>query len=191
MISSEQKRKAKERVISELKKYVVITFYIWVFLSVFEIYRFVVLREAHITYFSGYRIGIAAVNALVMGKVILIGQALHAGERLSEKRLIQSVLYKSAVFALLLVCFDIIEEVIVGVIHGKSLVASIPQPGGGGLEGKILVGIMAFIVLIPFFLFSELERVLGADTLRSLIFKNRSKEQRLLDNDEGIKRGAA
>ena len=169
MISAEQKRKAKERAASELKRFAAIALYIWIFLSVFEIHRFVVLREVHAGSLYGYRIGFAAVNALVMGKVILIGQALHAGERLREKRLIQSVLYKSAVFALLLVCFDIVEEAIVGLIHGKSLVASIPQLGGGGLEGKILVGIMAFVVLIPFFLFTHLEQVLATDTLRSLI----------------------
>jgi len=193
MISSEQKRKAKERVATEIRKFLAIALYIWVFLSVLEIFRFVVLRQVHVTSFHGYRIGLAAVNALVLGKVILIGQALHAGERLREKRLIQSVLYKSAVFAFLLVGFEIIEEVIVGLIHGRSLVASIPQLGGGGLEGKILVGIMAFVILIPFFLFAELARVLGSDTLRSLIFENRPKKpQRLGDNHEGAKqRGAA
>ena len=76
-----------------------------------------------------------------------------------------------------MVCFEIVEDVIVGVIHGKSVVASIPQLGGGGLEGKILVAIMAFVVLIPFFLFTELERVLGKDNLHSLIVQNTSKSK--------------
>jgi hypothetical protein len=109
-----------------------------------------------------------------MGKGILIGQALHAGEPLRKRHLIYSVLHKSAVFALLLLCFDIVEEVIVCLIHGESMVASIPQLGGGELEGKILVGIMAFVVSIPFFLFAELERVLGKDSLHSLILHHRS-----------------
>jgi hypothetical protein len=174
MLSNEQKRKAKERATTELKKFVAIALYLWIFLSLFEIHRFVVLRQAHAASLSGYRIGFAAINALVLGKVILIGQAFHAGEPLRERRLIHSVLYKSAVFALLLLCFDIVEEVIVGLIHGKSMVASIPQLGGGGLEGKILVGVMAFVVLIPFFLFTELERVLGKDSLHSLILRKQS-----------------
>jgi len=167
-------RKAEERAATELKKFVAIALYLWVFLSLFEIHRVVVLREANAASLSGYRIGFAAVNALVLGKVILIGQAVHVGERLSEKRLIYSALYKSAVFALLLICFDIVEEVIVGLIHGRSIVASIPRLGGGGLEGEILVGVMAFVVLIPFFLFTELERVLGKGSLHSLILHNRS-----------------
>jgi hypothetical protein len=175
MISVEQKRKARERAATELKKFVAIALYLWVFLSLFEIHRFVVLRQANATALSGYRLGFPAVNALVLGKVILIGQALHAGERLSDKRLIYSALYKSAVFALLLVCFNVVEEVIIGLIHGKSIAASIPQLGGGGLGGMILVGIMAFVVLLPFFLFTGLERILGKDSLHSLILRSGSK----------------
>jgi hypothetical protein len=174
MISDEQKRKAKERVVTELTKILAIAFYLWVVLSLLEIHRFVVLREVSPASVAGYRIGFAAINALILSKVIIIGQALHVGERGSEKRLVNSALFKSAIFALLLICFDIIEEVIVGLIHGKSITASIPQLGGGGLEGKILVGIMAFVFLIPFFLFIEMQRVLGKDKLQSLIVHKRS-----------------
>src|SRR5579871_4924368 len=99
-----------------------IAFYLWALFSLFEIHRYTVLREFNLSSLSGYKIGFAAINALIMGKVILIGEALHVGEQLREKRLIFSVLFKSATFALLVVCFDIIEEIIVGMIHGKSLV---------------------------------------------------------------------
>jgi hypothetical protein len=175
MISNEQKRKAKERAATELKKVIAIAFYLWVVLSLLEIHRFVVLREVSQTSLPGYRIGFAAINALILGKVIVIGQTLHVGEQLNEKSVVYSASFKSALFALLLVCFNIAEEVIVGVIHGKSIVASIPQMGGGGLEGKLLVGVMAFVLLIPFFLFTEVQRVLGRDKLHSLIIQKRSK----------------
>ena len=167
--------KIKERAVSELKKYAAIAFYLWILFSLFEIHRYAVLREFNLSSLSGYKIGFALVNALIMGKVILIGEALHVGEQLSEKRLIFSVLFKSAAFALLVVCFDIVEEVIVGMIHGKSLAASIPQMAGGGLEGKALFGMMAFVVLIPFFLFTEVQKVIGRETLQSLILRERSK----------------
>jgi hypothetical protein len=165
----------KERAVSELKKYAAIAFYLWVLFSLFEIHRYAVLREFNIHSVSGYKIGFAAINALIMGKVVLIGEALHVGEQLSERRLIYSVLFKSAAFALLVVCFDVVEEVIVGLIHGKSLVASIPKLGGGGLEGMILFGIMAFVVLIPFFFFTEVQEAVGKEKLQSLIFHERSK----------------
>jgi hypothetical protein len=78
-------------------------------------------------------------------------------------------------FAVLVVCLDIIEEIVVGLIHGKSFAASIPQLGGGGLEGTILVGILVFLVLIPLFLLTEVLKVAGKDRLRSFILHEQSK----------------
>jgi len=175
MISDDQKRKAKQRAATELKRILAIAFYLWAVLSLLEIHRFVVLREVSRASVSGYRIGFAAINALILSKVIILGEAFHLGKGLNEKRLIYSALLKSLLFAVLLVCFNIVEEVIVGMIHGKSVAQSIPPLGGGGLEGKLLVGIMAFVLLIPLFLFTEVHRVLGKDKLQSLIFQKRSQ----------------
>ena len=174
-ISDQQKKNVKEKAISEVKKFASIVCYLWVLFSLLEIHRYAVLREVHQTSVSGYRLGLALINALVLGKVILIAQDLHLAERFSEKRIVSSALFKAAVFALLLVGFDVLEEVIVGVIHGKSVAASVPQMGGGGLEGKVIVGVIGFVVLIPFFLFTEMQRVLGRNELYSLIFRNRTK----------------
>lgn len=174
-ISDQQKQKVKTRAISEVKRLAAIVLYLWMLLSVLEIHRLAVLREVHQTSVAGYRFGFAAINALVLGKVILIAEDLHFGERFSKTRLLNSALFKSAVFAVLLVCFDILEEVIVGVIHGKSVAASVPQMGGGGLEGKLIMGIIGFVVLIPFFLFSEMQRVMGKNELHTLMFRSRPK----------------
>lgn len=177
MISDQQKRKAKERVTTELKKYVAIAIYLWVLFSMFEIHRIAVLRAVDRASISDYRLGLAALNALIMAKIILIGEAIHIGGRLTEKRLIYSVLLKSVMFALFAICCNIVEGVIVGLIHGTSIAASIPQMGGGGLLGAGLFGIMASIALIPFFLFTEVQRLLGKDTLHSLILQKRSSDK--------------
>lgn len=174
-ISEQQKRKVKEKAVTEVRRFVVIALYLWLLLSLLEIHRLAVLREVHQASVHGYRFGLAAINALVLGKVILIAEDLHFGERFSQKRMVSSALFKSAVFAVLLVCFDVLEEVIVGVIHGKSVAASVPQMGGGGLEGKVIMGVIAFVVLIPFFLFTEMQRVVGKNELHSLMFRDRSK----------------
>jgi hypothetical protein len=105
-----------------------------------------------------------------------MGEALHVGERLSGKKLLlYSVLFKSALFAVLVVCLDVVEEIIVGLIHGKSFSASIPRLGGGGLEGVILVSVILFVVLIPLFLLTEVQKAVGKESLRSLVFHERSK----------------
>jgi hypothetical protein len=103
----------------------------------------------------------------------LLGEDFHVAERLKGKRLFNSILFKSAVYAVLLVCFNVVEEVIVGMWHGKTLAQSIPQVGGGGLEGELIVWTILFVVLIPFFAYTELRRGLGKDHLHSLMFTKR------------------
>jgi hypothetical protein len=175
MISDQKKQKVKEKAVKELKSYAIIATYLWVLFSMIEVHRAMVLRSVGQSSVSVLRIGFAAINALIIGKTILIGEDLHVGEGRAQKSPISSALFKSAVFALLVLCFEIIEEVIVGLIHGKSMVASIPRLGGGGLEGKVLYGVMAFVVLIPFFLFRELEQAIGEDKLHSLMLKKKPK----------------
>ena len=82
-----------------------------------------------------------------------------------------AILFKSAVFSALLSCCDILEEVLVGVFHQKTIAGSLPELGGGGVKGVSLVGLMVFIVLIPLFSLTEVARVIGEDELISIIFK--------------------
>jgi len=41
--------------------------------------------------------------------------------------------------------------VIVGLVRHKTMTQSMPTLGGGGVAGMLLVALMVFIVLIPFF----------------------------------------
>ena len=170
---SEQTTRLKERAISEAKKFVVIVGYLWVLFVLFELHKLTILRGLNSVTF-GYRFGFALINALILGKIILIAEAFHVGERFKDRRLVHAILFKSAVFSVLLVCFDILEEVVVGLFHGKTIPQSMPTLGGGGVEGMLLVGLMVFIVLIPFFSFKEVARVIGEEELLSIILKRRT-----------------
>jgi hypothetical protein len=165
-------RRLKEKAISEAKKFVVIVGYLWVLFVLVELHKLTILRGLNST--SGYRFGFALINALILGKIILIAEAFHVGERFKDRPLAYAILFKSVVFSVLLVCFDILEDVVVGVFHHKTITQSMPTLGGGGLEGMLLVGLMVFIVLIPFFCFTEVARVIGEDELISLILKRRT-----------------
>ena len=171
---NQQKISLKEKAISEAKKFVVIVGYLWVLFVLFEIHKITILRGQNPATPLGYRVGFAFVNALILGKIILIAEAFHFGERFKDKPLVYAILFKSVLFSALLVCFDISEEVLVGVFHHKAIAQSIPALGGGGVEGILLVGLMVFIVLIPFFSFTEVARVIGEDELLSIIFKRRA-----------------
>jgi hypothetical protein len=105
-------------------------------------------------------------------KVVLTAEFFQIAENLKHRPLIYPIVFKSAVFCAILMCFHVIEETLVGVWHGKTVAESFPDIGGGGWRGTLVVGSIVFVVLIPFFAYRELGRVLGKDELYSLIFKS-------------------
>jgi len=164
----------QKKAISEAKKFAVIVAYLSMLFVLLQLHRLTILRTQNPVHLVGYRVGFALINALILGKVILIAEAFHVGERFKNRPLVYAILFKSAVFSVLLVCCNILEELLVGVFHNKTITQSIPAVGGGGVQGMLLVGVMVFIVLIPFFSFTEVARVIGEDELLSIIFKRRT-----------------
>ena len=70
-------------------------------------YKSVILAEQHIAFVYH---GFAIVNALALGKVMLVAKDLHLGERFDDAPLIYPTLIKSAPFAVVLACFKILED---------------------------------------------------------------------------------
>ena len=164
-------RSLKQKALEEAKRMLGITAYLWVLFSVFEVHRVAVLRGQHLP--NSYRIGFSLINALILAKVILVADALHAGKRKAGTTMFAAVMFKSGLFAIILVCFNVVEDVLVGLFRGKTLAESVPEIGGGGLEGQLLVGVMIFVVLIPFFAFSELRRAMGEAEFNDLVFRRK------------------
>jgi hypothetical protein len=167
----DKKRSVKKRATEELKKFAVLAVYLWVFLGVFEIHRTLVLRGQVPGLELSYRTGSALVKALVLAKFMLIADTVWVVKIFKDKALVYSILFKSAVYAAILVCMDILEEVIVGMFHGKPAAHGMTEVGGGGMKGIVLVGIMAFVLLIPLFAFREISDAIGQERLQSLLLK--------------------
>lgn len=159
------------RLFSETKSFLVIAAYLWIVLSLLELHKWIILRQQNLEQDLAFKLGFNLFNALVLGKVIFFAETLRVGERFRHKPLIHRVLYKSALFAVLLVAFDIIEDILVGLFHGKTIYQSAPDLGGGGLDGVLLVGVLVFVLLMPFFLYREFSRILGKDQLSAILFR--------------------
>ena len=123
----------KQRAYSGLKEYLTIVLYLWVFFGLFVAYKSVILAEQGIDLAADC---FALINALVLGKFMLIARAFHPGKHADNAPLIYPTLLKSAIFAAVLGVCKILEEAIVGYFHGKSFSESIADLGGGSLKGK-------------------------------------------------------
>ena len=141
----------KQKSLAEARKLFWIFLYLWVLLGLFAIHKSIVLNEQNLFYHQGF----AIINAWLLAKVMLIAEMFHIADNLKHKPLIYPIAFKSAVFSVILISFYILEEVLVGVWHGKTLANSMPAVGGGRLVGILLVGFTMFVVLMPFFALRE------------------------------------
>jgi hypothetical protein len=165
-----QKETLKAKAYDELKEYLIIASYLWLVFGLLLLYKSVILNEEHISYLAH---GIALINALVLGKFVLIAQALHLGNTAEGSPLIYPTVLKSFLFSIVLAGCKILEDAAVGFYHGRSLSESIADLGGGTLKGILTLTLLLFVMLIPFFGFGELQRVLGEGKLSRLFFHSR------------------
>ncbi len=170
-MANERLLRLKTGAIDETRKLFGIFIYLWVLLSLFSLHKALVLNDESLLYHQGF----AIINALALAKVILVAEIFHVGDNLDNRPLIYTIIFKSAVFAVILICFHIIEDSIIGIFHGKTISQSISEIGGGKLQGIFIIGIIMFVVLMPFFAFRELDRAIGPEQLHSLLFGTETK----------------
>ena len=156
----------KEKAAHQLREFLVITIYLWALFALLVINQSIVLAREAPDYQAH---GFAIFNALMLAKILLTGEDLKFGTRFKDKPLVYSILYKCFIFTLFLIGFHIVERVIDGVLHGRSVAQSFPDIGGGSVQGILSLGATVFVALIPFFAFREIARVIGHSELWSLL----------------------
>ena len=174
-ISTHEQRDLAGRAVGEFKRFAVIFLYLWVVFGLLSIHKSLVLSQRHL---DVQEHTFAIINAFVFAKVLLIGEHFNLGKRFGGKPLIYPILYKCLVFTLVLLCFHLVESIVVGLIRGNTLANSIPPMLGWSSKGLLAVGVMCFILLLPFFGFREIARVIGRREMRDLLFKQREGESR-------------
>lgn len=166
----DQLNRLKEKGITEARRLFWIFVYLWVLLGLFAVHKSIVLNERDLFYHQGF----AVINALVLAKIMFIAEAFHVADNLRQRPLIYPIAYKSAVFSLMLIAFHAIEEVLAGMWHGKTVAETIAASSGGRLEEIFVVGVIMFVVLMPFFALREIGRDIGDDKLFEQFFVRRT-----------------
>lgn len=167
----EKKASLKEKIIHEMREMLLIFVYLALFFCSFTTYRMLVSHEFGISYFH---YGFALVKALVLAKVILLGQYVRFVRIFDDRPLVFPTLYKVVWFSLFTLAFEVLEHVVGGFLHGKDLEGvyrEIISTGRDELLSRTLIVLFAFV---PFFAFSETGRMLGEGRLSALFFKRRA-----------------
>ena len=160
----------RERAVGEVRDFAIVALYLYVCFTALAYLKFAIL-QAHGIAFAPF--GFAAVKALICAKFVSLGHALHMGERFKKRALIWPVLHKSLVFLVLLLVLNVVEEAVVGWMHGRALADSLSEIGGGTRDQQIATTIIMLLILIPFFMFRTLTEVIGERTMVRLFFEPR------------------
>jgi hypothetical protein len=163
-----KRRAVKDRLTHEITRFLVIFVYLWVLLGMFVLYENILRREAGLGFQAQ---GLAAINALVLAKVMLVAEDLNLGGRLRRRPLAYAILGEALLFTIVFIAFHILEKLAIGLLHGASLARSVPVIGGGGITGLLTVAAIMFVLLIPYFAFRDLGRALGWERTRALLFQ--------------------
>jgi hypothetical protein len=162
----------KEKASTEFRKFVIISLYLWIVFAALSIHESIIRAQHGLDYREH---GFAIINALVLAKVILLGDYLRLGTRFKDKPLVYPVLHKCLVFSILLIGFHIAERMLVGITGGKSASESFTGIGGGTLLSIVSMSALAFVMLLPFFAFRELSRMIGEQVMWSFFFGHGAK----------------
>jgi hypothetical protein len=171
---NEAKGTWKRRIAHELLDYWMNVVYLAIFFGVFAWYRRFILAEYHISYMH---YGSAIIEALILAKVILVGDALGLNRGYENKPLIYPTLHKAVVFSIFVGIFTIVEHVVEGLIHGQGVAGGLAALWSEGRDEIISRCIVTFFAFIPFFALRELAIVLGEGKLHRLFFRRDAAAQ--------------
>ena len=129
-----------------------------IFFGVFTTYRRLLLAHYGISY-EDY--GISVIRALVLGKVVLVAEALRLGRGFEEKPLIVPTLYKTFLFTVCVAVFDIAEGLVRGLIGGLGPTGAVHEVMSRFNYEWLSRALVIFFAFIPLFAVRELRRVLG------------------------------
>jgi hypothetical protein len=162
----------KQKLFHGFSKFAVMFVYLWVLFSTFTLYESVAMAERGVDY-TAY--GLAALNALVLGKVMLVVDELNVARGFEGKPLAYPILYRSVIFAVVFIAFRVVENSIRSILRGGTLLESLPHWGERPLLRAVSIGVLMTLTLIPYFAFKEIDRALGKGALRELVFAAKRK----------------
>lgn len=169
-------REFGRKALHEFNLYWIITIYLMLLLGSFTLYRRLALAELGVDFVT---YGFKLIEALLIGKLILIAEAIGIGRSYERHSLLISITLKSLLFALFIIACNVLEQAIRALFKGADLAQAFGSVADKGLDEMLGRTMVLVIALIPLIAFMELARVLGPGTMSRLLFKAQeaSREQ--------------
>ena len=155
-----------------LPGYLCLTLYLFICFTALKLFQLTLLNEAPNLPAT---FGTTLIQALIMGKFIVIGKAIKVGERRSPDLLLHRIIWKSIAMLVVLVVFKLIEELIRGLVHGHSVAQVIAEMAEKPWLQFVAPITILLLVLIPLIACEELDKALGKGTLKKLLLEGTNR----------------
>ena len=155
-----------QRLMAELRRYALVSAYLYVCFGAILLYKSAILSEAGQHYLP---FGVAAVKALILGKFVLIGEMAGVGSRHGSEGFLPRVARRSLFLLVVLVALTAVEEFVVALIHGRTAGEAASELAAL-LRPEVLAStLLMLLILVPLVVVTELSRTLGPGGLRRLV----------------------
>lgn len=154
----------KEKIKHEMFEMLWLFLYLAFFFCALVAYDTLLLKQYQVAYWN---FGFALLNALVITKVIMIGEYAKLGTRHEGKALFISAAWKALVFGLLVFAFHVVEEVVKRLIHGADMAKASRDLRFEQFGSRAII---VFCTFIPLFVFREFRRVMGEEEFNRFVF---------------------
>lgn len=169
--ASGEKAGVGARLKHELIEFSIIACYLYIAFSVLIAFKFTILKGQGVAWAPW---GIAIVKALILGKFMLLLQAMKLGE--GGDVVIWRIVRKTALFVVALFVLNGLEELGMGRLHGKTT-AQIAEDMAGLLSGPFVISVLMFLILAPYFAYRELDERMGKGRLWRVLTGRRSASE--------------
>jgi hypothetical protein len=161
-----------ERLKEELRKYAFISAYLFVCFGVILLYESALLSTD-----GGNPLPwtLALVKALVMGKFILIGEALSVGAKANAHPLLHRIFWKSLAMLALLVVFKLIEELVVGWFHDRTAAQVMSEFFERSWIQIVAPVLLMLLILIPLVSAAEIYKAVGGERMQKFLLGDHSE----------------
>jgi hypothetical protein len=156
----------KERLRDELRRYLVVSAYLYVCFGVLMLYEATQpqARGEHV-----WHLGVAIGKALIVGKFVLLGEAARVGERMRARTVGQRIVWRVLLLTVVLVVLTAVEEVIVGAMHGRSALQTLDEFFVRSWLATSAKTLLMLLILAPLVTIAEAARALGPGALVRLL----------------------
>jgi hypothetical protein len=137
----------------EVQEYLILSGYLYVCFGSILLYKMAILSDKGIGFLP---LGVPLVKALILAKFIMLGQMAHLGERLRAKTMAGAVAYKAVLYLLLLIVLSLVEEAVVALIHGRTIVTALSDLWSGMLPEVLARSLIMLLILLPYIAAREL-----------------------------------